>query len=90
MSIGRISALRAVADDVLVLAKCHLDSERLHHRAHVQQSIGVGAERPCGRRVRTKDSREEISAFRAQGGARPEATAVPDSGAGCVEDRRCG
>ena len=37
--------------------------ERLHHRAHVQQPIGVGEERPCGGRLRTKDSRKKISAI---------------------------
>jgi hypothetical protein len=37
-----------------------------HHRAHIQQPIGVGEERVRGRRLRIKDSREEISAFRAE------------------------
>jgi hypothetical protein len=31
---------------------------------HVEQPIGVGEECPCGGRLRTQDSRAEISAFR--------------------------
>jgi hypothetical protein len=41
--------------------------ERFHHRANLQQPIRVGQERPRGGRggrLRTPDSREEISAFR--------------------------
>ena len=33
----------------------------------LQQPVGVGEKRPCGGRLRTRDSREEISAFRAEG-----------------------
>jgi hypothetical protein len=36
----------------------------IHHRAHLQQSIRVGEERARGRRLRTQDSREGVSAFR--------------------------
>jgi hypothetical protein len=68
-------------------SECFSSVERLHHRAHLQQPIRVGEERPCGGRLRTKDSWEEISAFRAACGARSYATAIPDSGARGAEDR---
>jgi hypothetical protein len=41
-------------------------AERLHHRAHLQQPIGVGEERSRGGRLRTEDSWQEISAFRTE------------------------
>jgi hypothetical protein len=44
-------------------------AERIHHRAYLQQPMRVGKERARGGRLRTKDSREEISAFRAEGRA---------------------
>ena len=43
--------------------------ERLHHRAHVQQPIGMGEERARGGRLRTQNSREEVSPFRSEGRA---------------------
>ncbi|MGO9085926.1 MAG: hypothetical protein ACLQBK_11920 [Candidatus Sulfotelmatobacter sp.] len=58
--------------------------------AHVQQPIGVGEERPCGGRLRTKNSREEISAFRTEGRARSYAATIPHSCAARTEDRGCG
>src|SRR5207245_9294610 len=63
--------------------------ERLNHRAQVQQPIGVGEEHACGRRMRTKNSREDISAFRTKGRARFYGAAIPRPGAGRVEDRGC-
>jgi hypothetical protein len=41
----------------------------IHHRAHLQQPIRAGEERARSRRVRTQNSREEISACFAEGRA---------------------
>jgi hypothetical protein len=65
-------------------------AERLHHRAHLQQPIGVGEERSRGGRLRTKGSREEIAAFRAESRAQSLERAIPDSGSGRIEGRRRG
>lgn len=35
----------------------------IHHRTHVQQSIRMGEERARGGRLRTQNSRAEVSAF---------------------------
>jgi len=70
--------------------ECLSSAQRVRHRAHLQQPMRVGEERARGRGLRTQDSREEVSAFRTEGRARPDTSAIPVPGAARSEDRRCG